>query len=57
MLEYLLSDFNNTKKLLHCITKYIKSKNIDSKKANNIPDLKGLGEVAWNFISALYELG
>jgi len=57
MLEYLLSDSNNIKKLLHCITKYIKSNNIDSKKTNDIPDLKGLGEVAWNFISALYKLG
>jgi len=55
MLEYLLLDLNNIKKLLQCITKYIKSKNINSKKANDVPDLKGVGEVAWNFISALYK--
>jgi len=57
MLEYLLSDLNNIKKLLYCITKYIKSKNINPKKANDGPDLKGVGEVAWNFISALYKSG
>ena len=34
--------------------KYILSKGIDSNKANNIKDLKGLGKAAWGLITALY---
>jgi len=34
--------------------KYILSKGIDSSKANDIKDFKGLGKVAWGFILALY---
>ena len=35
--------------------KYILNKAIDGDKANDIKDLKGVGEVAWRFISALYK--
>jgi len=54
-LKYLLSDSKNIKKLLRYITKYIKNKDIEPNKVNNILDLKGIDEAAWNFISALYE--
>ena len=54
-LEYLSLDFKNIKELLRCITKYIKNKSIQSNKVNDVPDLKRIGKVAWNFISASYE--
>ena len=37
--------------------KYIKNKSIEQNKTNNVPDLSGISEVAWNFISAFYKSG
>ena len=37
------------------MTNYIKNKNIDHNKTNNIPDLNSMDEVVWNFISTIYE--
>ena len=37
------------------MTNYIKNKNIESNKINNVLDLKGISEVAWTFISAIYK--
>ena len=37
------------------MTKYIKNKSIEPSKMNNVLDLKGIGEAAWNFISAFYK--
>lgn len=37
------------------MTKYVKNKSIKRNKTNDVPDLSGIGKVAWNFISALYE--
>ena len=57
MLKYLSSDSKNIKKSLYHITNYINNKSIDQNKANNVSGLKGIGKVAWNFISAFYKLG
>ena len=38
------------------MTKYIKNKSIEPNKANDVLNLKGVGEAAWNFISTLYKL-
>ena len=54
-LEHLSSDSKSIKESLCQMTKYIKNKNIEHNKANDISDLSGVGEVAWNFISAIYE--
>ena len=54
-LEHLSSNSKNIKESLQHITEYIKNKSIDKSKANNITDLKGMGNAAWQFISALYE--
>jgi len=51
------SNTNNIKKSLHCMTKYIRNKKIENSKSNEVTDLKGIGKVAWNFISAIYESG
>jgi len=37
------------------MTNYIKNKSINYNKANDILDLNGVDEVAWNFISTIYE--
>jgi len=39
------------------MTKYIENKKIENNKANEVLDLKGIGEAAWNFISAIYNSG
>jgi len=54
-IEYLASDVKNIKDSLKFMTKYITNKKIDSSKANNLEDFKGIGEVVWNFISSVYE--
>ena len=45
-LKHLLSNSKNIKELLCHMTNYIKNKNIDCTKTNNIPDLNGIGKVA-----------
>ena len=57
LLEHLSSDSKNIKKSLSCITYYIKNKDINCTKANDIPDLKSIDEIVWNFISAIYKSG
>ena len=57
LLEHLSSDSKNIKKSLSCITYYIKNKDINCTKANDIPDLKSIDELVWNFISAIYKSG
>ena len=36
------------------MTKYIGNKQIDSKRSNDIEDLKGIGEAFWNLINSVY---
>ena len=43
-IEHLASDIKNIKDFLKFITKYITNKKIDSSKANDLVDLKGIGE-------------
>ena len=50
-------DSKNIKESLNHITKYIRNKKIKKNKANNISDFSNIGEAAWNFILALYNLG
>ena len=38
------------------MTKYITNKKIDSSKANDLVDLKDIGEAVWNFISSVYDV-
>ena len=54
-IEYLASDVKNIKDSLKFMTKYITNKKIDSSKANNLEDFKGIGEAVWNFISSVYK--
>ena len=54
-IEHLSSDVKNIKNSLRFMTKYIANKQIESSKANNLDDFKGIGEVVWNFISSVYK--
>ena len=54
-MEHLASDIKNIKDSLSRICKYILGKTINDNKANNVKDLEGIGKVAWEFISAIYE--
>jgi len=55
LIEYLVSDVKNIKDSLKFMTKYITNKRIDSSKANDSEDFKGIGEAVWKFISSVYE--
>jgi len=39
------------------MSKYILNKSVKRDKVNNFDNLKDVGKVAWNFISAVYDLG
>jgi len=56
-LKHLLFDSKNIKESLKQITNYIRNKGINCNKLNNVPDLKKMGKVVWNFISAIYDSG
>ena len=54
-MEHLVSDIKNIKDSLSRMCKYILGKSINDDKANNIKNLEGVGKVAWEFISTIYE--
>ena len=54
-MEHLASDVKHIKESLYRIQKYILNKLIEGDKANDVKDLKDIGEAAWSFISALYK--
>ena len=56
-LKHLPSNANNIKKSLYRMIKYILNKKIENSKSNEVNDFKDIDKVAWNFISAIYELG
>jgi len=56
-LEHLPSDIKNIKVSLSHITKYILNKSVERGKVNDLDDLKGVGKVAWELISAFYDSG
>jgi len=56
-LEHLLSDAKSIKESLIQIANYIDNKQIDSSKANDVTDLKGIGEAFWKLISSIYSSG
>ena len=55
LIEHLGLDVKSIKDSLRFITKYITNKQIESSKANDLEDFKGIEEVVWNFISSIYE--
>ena len=55
-IKHLASDIKNIKDSLKFMTKYITNKKIDSSKANDLVDLKSIGEAVWNFILSVYDV-
>ena len=49
-----MSDAKNIKDFMKFMAKYISNKQVDSAKANELDDFKGIGEVVWNFIFSVY---
>ena len=56
-MEHFPLDIKKIKVSLNQITKYILNKSVERGKVNNFEDLKGIGKVAWEFISAIYDSG
>jgi len=50
-MKHLVSNAKNINESLKQMTNYIKNN-----KANNVIDLKGIDEAAWNFITSIYDL-
>ena len=55
LIEHLTSDAKNIRESLHHMIKYILNKKVESSKTNKINNFKGIGEVMWSFILALYK--
>ena len=54
-IEHFASDAKNIKDMLNFLAKYIQNKQVDGNKANDLPDLDGMGDAIWNFISSVYQ--
>jgi len=54
-MKFLEIDAKNMYTSLLCMANYIRSRKVKSGSINNVPQLKGFSEAAWNFISSIYE--
>ena len=55
LIEHIGSDAKNIKDSLKFMAKYITNKQIDSSRANELDDFKGVREAVWSFISSIYD--
>ena len=56
-IEQIASDTKSIKDLLNFIAKYISNKKVNPKNANELKDFDGIGDLVWNFLSAIYQSG
>ena len=56
-MEFLEIDAKNIFTSLLCIADFIRTRKVQQGKILNIAKLQGFGEVAWSFISSIYEAG
>jgi len=54
-IEHFTSDSKNIKVSLNFLAKYIKNKQVNDGKVNELNDFDGMGDAIWNFISSVYE--
>ena len=54
-IEQIALDTKSIKDSLNFMARYISNKKVNSNKTNNLPDLNGIGDSIWNFISAVYK--
>ena len=55
MIEYFTSDSKNIKDSLNFMARYITNKQVNNVMANDLKNLKGMGDTIWKFISLVYE--
>ena len=53
-IEHFASDTKNIKVSLDFLAKYIQGKQVNGNMVNDLGDFDGMGDVIWNFISAVY---
>ena len=54
-IEHFASDSKNIKVSLNFLAKYIKNKQVNGNKVNNLINFDGIGDTIWNFISSVYK--
>jgi len=54
-IEQIASDTKSIKDSLNFMARYISNKKVNSSKANELQDFKGIGDLIWNFLSAVYQ--
>jgi len=55
LIKHIASNAKNIKDSLKFMAKYISNKQVDSAKANELDNFKGIGEAVWNFIYSIYD--
>ena len=55
LLKHLVSNADSIRKSITYTAIYIKNKNIETAKSNDIKDFKGISKVAWELISSIYK--
>ena len=54
-IEHFALDSKNIKVSLDFLAKYIRNKQVNNSKVNDLRDFDGMGDAIWNFISSVYE--
>ena len=54
-IEHFALDSKNIKVSLNFLAKYIRNKQVNNGKVNDLGDFNGIGDAIWNFISSIYE--
>ena len=56
-IEFLEIDFKNMSTLLLHMTNFIRNRDVESNKVNDVNQLQGFGQVVWEFILSIYQSG
>jgi len=54
-IKHFTSDSKNTKVTLNFLAKYIRNKQVNNGKVNDLGDFDGMGDAIWNFLSSVYK--
>ena len=54
-IEHFASDSKNIKVTLNFLAKYIRNKQVNNGKVNDLRDFNSMGDAIWNFISSVYD--
>ena len=54
-IEHFALDSKNIKVTLNFLAKYIRNKQVNNGKVNDLGDFNGMGDAIWNFLSSIYE--